>query len=260
MHAGGRRGVSKVAVPAALIVIVVIVVAGAYFALNKSPATSTTTSSSGPPPTSLVSTDVNQLVQDLNARNVDGLVSLYSPNSVLVWSGNVGGLAGMYTGGQNIRLIYATTVGKSSSLDANLSNYDQTVVSPTVVNATFQMKLLANSTAAGIVHATIDVTEEWTGVSGSWQISKENWAYTLYDSSFIDAGIPSATTFPQWGYELKGGNPNLVSEKSFEWHAGPYIAASVYAFLFGVLALAALRLRSIGKARGTEANRPLNGP
>lgn len=245
MKAGRRRGISKVAVPAAIVIIVVIVVAGAYFALTRTPTTSTTISSTGPPPASVVSTDVDQFVQDLNARNVDGLLSLYSPESVLVWSGNVGGLAGMYTGDQNIRLIYATTVGKSVSLDANLSNYQQNVISPTIVNATYQIKLLANSTAAGIVHATIDVTEEWTGVTGAWQISKENWAYTQYDSSYIDAGIPSATTFPQWGYELKGGNPNLVSEKSFEWHAGPYIAASVYAFLFGVLALTALRLRSL---------------
>jgi hypothetical protein len=31
-----------------------------------------------------------------------------------------------------------------------------------------------------------------------------------------------------------GLNPNLVPEKSFEWHAGPYVAASVYAFLGAV--------------------------
>jgi hypothetical protein len=37
---------------------------------------------------------------------------------------------------------------------------------------------------------------------------------------------------------LKNGhNPDLISEKSFEWHAGPYIAALVYAFLAGVLAV-----------------------
>jgi len=225
----------------------VIAVAGAYFALSRSSTTSSSVVSSAPPPTSVVSTEVNQLIQNLDSRNVDGLVALYSPNSVLVWSGNVGGLAGMYTGDQNIRLIYAATVGKSFTLDANLSNYKQTVISPSIVNATWEMKLLANSTAAGIVHATIDITEEWSGVSGTWQISKENWAYTLYDSSLIDAGIPSSTTFPQWGYELKGGNPNLVSEKSFEWHAGPYIAASVYAFLFGVLALTVLRLRTLDR-------------
>ena len=63
------------------------------------------------------------------------------------------------------------------------------------------------------------------------------------DSSYIDEGIPTATTFPQWGYEAKGGNPNLVSEKSFEWHAGPYVAVSVYAFLAGVLGYAVIRFR-----------------
>ena len=171
-------------------------------------------------------------------------MTFYAPSATLVWSGKVGGLAGLYSPAGNIRLIYATTVGKSVTLEANVSDYAQKTISPTVVNATFVIKMLENSTEAGIVHATIDVSQEWNWGGTGWQISKENWAYTFFDSSFIDAGIPAATTFPQWGYELKGGNPNLVSEKSFEWHAGPYVAASVYAFLFGIIAFMALRFRS----------------
>jgi len=198
---------------------------------------------------------VNQFIQDFNARNVDGLASFYTSSSVLLWSGNVGGLKGLYTGAGNIRLLYATTVGKSTSMDANISNYAEKTISPTVVNATFVITLLANSTIAGTVTANIDATQEWSMGSGGWQISKENWAYTHYDSSLQDAGLGSATTFPQWGYALKGGNPNLVSEKSFEWHAGPYVAASVYAFLFGVVAVMALRFRSMGKGALAEKRR-----
>jgi hypothetical protein len=240
----GRTGLSKVAIAVALIVI--IAVAGAYVFLARGPTspTSTQSSSSSTLPTVPVKDEVNQFIQDFNGRNVDAVVAFYAQSSTLVWSGNVGGLAGMYSPVGNIRLIYATTVGKSLMLDANVSNYAEKTISPTVVNATFVIKMLENSSEAGIVHATIDVTQEWTWGSAGWQISKENWAYALFDSSFIDQGLPAATTFPQWGYELKGGNPNLVSEKSFEWHAGPYVAASVYAFLFGVFALMALRFRS----------------
>ena len=248
---------SKLAVPAALVIIVVIVVAGALVLLPKgSKTTSAQTSSTSSLPTVALNSTVSQLIQDLNTRNVEGLIAFYSPDAVDIWSGSTGGLSGMYTGTTNIKLIYATTVGKSSSLDANISDYTQGVSSPTQENASFVIKLIANSTAAGIVHAIIDVSEQWAWAGSGWQITKENWAYTLYDSSLIDAGIPSATTFPQWGYELKGGNPNLVSEKSFEWHAGPYIAASVYAFLFGVLAIAALRLRSIDRREKRKRTGP----
>jgi hypothetical protein len=257
MYAGRRRrGMSKFAVPAALVIIVVIVVAGALVLLPKGSKTTVQSSSTTSLPTVALTSTVSQLIQDLNARNVEGLIAFYSPDAVDIWSGSTGGLSGMYTGTTNIKLIYATTVGKSSSLDANISDYSQGVSSPTQENASFVIKLLANSTAAGIVHATIDVSEQWDWAGSGWQITKENWAYTLYDSSLIDAGIPSATTFPQWGYELKGGNPNLVSEKSFEWHAGPYIAASVYAFLFGVLAIAALRLRSIDRRERPKRTGP----
>ncbi len=139
----------------------------------------------------------------------------------------------MYTPVGNIRLIYATTVGKSIALNANISNYAEKTISPTITNATFVITMLENSTEAGIVHATIDVTQEWVWGSAGWQITKKNGlirSSTLHSST---RGYPPPRTFPQWGYELKGGNPNLVSEKSFEWHARPY-DASVYAFLFGV--------------------------
>jgi len=238
---GGRTGISKLAVPVALIVI--LVAAGAYVFLARGSTTSTSTqsSSSSALPTVPVNATVSQFIQDFNNRNVDGLVTFYTQSAVLVWSGKVGGLAGMYSPVGNIRLIYATTVGKSLKLDANISNYAQKTISPTIVNASFLITMLENSTEAGIVHATIDVSQQWSWGSAGWQISKENWTYTFFDSSYIDSGRPVATTFPQWGYALKGGNPNLVSEKSFEWHAGPYVAAAVYAFLFGVVALMALR-------------------
>jgi hypothetical protein len=228
------------------VLVVIVAVAGVYFFLPRGPTSSTSTqsSSSSALPTIPVRTEVDQFIKDFNNRNVDAVVAFYAPSSTLVWSGNVGGLAGLYSPAGNIRLIYATTVGKSVTLDANVSNYAEKTISPTVTNATFLIEMVENSTAAGIVHATIHVTQEWVWGNAGWQISKENWAYAKFDSSYIDEGLPAATTFPQWGYQLKGGNPNLVEEKSFEWHAGPYVAASVYAFLFGVVAIVALRFRS----------------
>lgn len=239
-----RRGLSKLAIPIALVAI--LVVAGGYVFLTQgSGSNSSTTQSSTASQSSIpVNTAVNQFMQDLNSRSVDNMVSFYSPNAVSVWSGNTGGLSGMYTGTNSIRLIYATTVGKDHQLDANLSDYKERVVSPAQTNVTFVVNLVANSTTAGIVTANIDVSQQWNLGSSGWQITKENWSYQLFDSTLIDQGLGSATTFPQWGYAVKGGNPNLVGEKSFEWHAGPYVAASVYAFLIGVVALTVLKFRS----------------
>ncbi len=240
----GRTGASKLA--ALVVVIAVLAAAGGYVFLARGPATPTQTSTAGPP-TVPVQTAVDQLVQDLNDRKVDGLVTFYSPNAVDVWFGNTGGLSGRYVGPEQIRLIYATSVGKTTTLDANVSDYAEDVFSPTNVNATFVMNMRGNSSVAGILTAKVDVSQEWNWGDSGWQISKENWNYALFDSSYIDANQSGSTTFPQWAVMKTGGNPNLVSEKSFEWHAGPYVAASVYAFLFGVVALLALRLRSTGR-------------
>jgi len=171
-------------------------------------------------------------------------VSFYTPSSVVHWSGELGGLQGLYVGAGNIRLLYAATVGKTTALEANASSYAEDVLTPDNVNTTFNLVLHANSTVAGVLDATISVSQAWSWGDTGWQISRENWTYTQFFSSLLNAQLGTVTTFPQWGYETKGGNPNLVSEKSFEWHAGPYIAASIYAFLFGFVAIAALRLKS----------------
>jgi len=238
-----RRGISRVVIPIAIIV-VLVVAAAVIFLGRGSPNTSSTSSSAASLPNVPVDSYVTQIIQDLNSRNVDALMNLYNPNAVSVWSGATGGLSGQYAGTNSIRLIYATTVGKDTSINANVSSLADKTISPTETNTTFVIKLVANSTAAGIVKATILATEQWNWGGSGWQITKENWAYRNFDSSFIDAGLGSATTFPQWGYELKGGNPNLVPDKSFEWHAGPYVAASVYAFLAGIVCVFALKSRS----------------
>jgi hypothetical protein len=105
--------------------------------------------------------------------------------------------------------------------------------------------MIANSSAGlGTINATIDVSQEWSWGGAGWRIARENWAYTQFDSSAIDLQhYPPVTTFPQWTLMKEGQNPDLVSEKSFEWHAGPYVAASVYAFLLGVVAFVFLRFR-----------------
>jgi hypothetical protein len=247
-----RRGVSRLAVPVALIV--VLAVAGGYVFLTRSPAVSTSTQSSisSTQPSIPLRSAVDQFLQDFNAREVDSVLTFYTPTSVVVWSGKTGGLVGKYTGASNIRLIYAASVGKTSTMDANLSDYAQNVFSPKHINATFMVVLLANSSVAGKLNATVDVSQEWNWGSGGWHISKENWDYTYFDASLLDLQYGSATTFPQWGYMQEGGNPNLVSEKSFEWHAGPFLAAGLYGFLFSILTVMALRFRSRDK-RGRPA-------
>src|ERR1035437_4646487 len=104
MHSSPDRRVSKLVIP--IVIIVVLIVAGAYafFALGGQKTTSSSAKSS--PSNALSNVPLNgtvdQLVQDLDTRNVDGVVSFYSPTAVTVWSGQTGGLSGMYAGTDSI--------------------------------------------------------------------------------------------------------------------------------------------------------------
>jgi hypothetical protein len=243
----GRAAVSKLAVPVALIVILVAAGAFVFFTRSSLTSSSTQSSNSSALPTITVRTAVNQFVQQINNRSIEGVLTFYTPTSLVVWSGNTGGLVGKYNGAGNIRLIYAASVGKTTKISANVSNFAENLFSPTHENATFVIGMHANSTTAGIVNATVLVSQEWNWGNGGWQIARENWNYKFFDASFLDAQQGSATTFPQWGVMKIGGNPNLVSEKSFEWQAGSFVAAAVYAFLFSIAFLLAVKLRSRGE-------------
>jgi hypothetical protein len=63
-------------------------------------------------------------------------------------------------------------------------------------------------------------------------------------------GFCCVTTFPQWTALKDGQSPNLVSDKSFEWNAGPYVAASVYALLGGVATIGLIRYRKDANRSG----------
>jgi hypothetical protein len=198
-----------------------------------------------------VRTAVDQLFKDFNARNVTGLVSFYAFSAEIIWTGNTQGLYGGYTGAGAIAILYGSTIGKTTNLNATFSNYAEKAVTPSNVNVTLTLALDGNSTVLGRLNGIIDVSQKWIYTQGEWQIVKENWNYKTFQIQYP----VSATTFPQWGVMKGGKSPDLVSEKNLEWQAGPYLAAGVYAFLFSVLALAVMKHRTV---KSRQRSSPLN--
>lgn len=204
--------------------------------------TSTTTYSCtgcSPPP---LKNAVERWAADFNSRDVTGLGNFYATDGTVVWSGvsQAGSLLGTYNGIGNIRILYGSSIGKTTTLVANISDYNEQDINPSNANVTLILTMNGQSTVVGNLSITIAANQQWNYFNGQWQIVKETWNYV----KFYESTPVSSTTFPQWTAMKEGENPNLVSEKSFEWHAGPYIAASVYAFLAGVLMFGALKFRN----------------
>jgi hypothetical protein len=243
----GRLAISALAV--AVVVFVALGVAVELVFLPKAstsstPSTTTTAttaySCSGcATPSTTVKAAVTQWVADFNSRDVTGIGNFYAQDTVVVWTGTAPGLTGTYNGVGNVRILLGSSIGKTTSLTASIANYNEKDVNPFNANVTFTLTQNGNSSVVGALGITIDANQQWNYVGGQWQIVKETWNYVTFTEQFP----VSATTFPQWTAMKEGQNPNLVSEKSFEWHAGPYVAASIYAFLFGVLAFGVLRYR-----------------
>jgi hypothetical protein len=248
-----NRGFSKrLAISALAVGVVVFVVVGIAVELvflpkasssattvNTTASTSVYCSAGCPAPSTPLKSAVDQWVQDFNTRNVAGLSNFYTTDSAVVWAGQGGSLNGVYNGKANVQILYGSSIGKTTFLIANISNYSEKPLNPSNVNVTLTLAMNGNSTVVGGLTITVAASQLWNYVGGQWQIAHENWNYV----TFIQQYPVSATTFPQWTALKTGQNPNLVSEKSFEWNAGPYVAASVYAFLFGVLAFGVIAFR-----------------
>jgi hypothetical protein len=187
-----------------------------------------------------VKSAVDQLIQDFNSRNVGGLSNLYAPDACVTWTGLASGLIGTYNGQGNIKILYGSSIGKTTVLNASITNYNEKAATPTNFDVSMTILMHGNSSVVGALDATIDATQQWVYNGGQWQIVKETWDYKVFKVQFP----VSSTTFPQWGALKTGKNPDLVSEKSFEWNVGPYVAASVYAFLFGIVAMGVMKYRA----------------
>jgi hypothetical protein len=243
----GRLAISALAVAVVVFVAIGIAVELVFLPKASSPGTTTATSASSTSvycqsgcstPSTPLKTAVDSWVAAFNNRDVTGLGNFYSQDASVVWT-NAPGLTGTYNGLGNIRILYGSSIGKTTALTASIANYQAKDTNPSNSNVTLTLSMAGNSTVVGALTITVDATQQWNYVGGQWQIVKESWNYVKFNEQFP----VSATTFPQWTALKEGQNPNLVSEKSFEWNAGPYVAASVYAFLFGVLALGLIAYR-----------------
>ncbi len=251
-------GASRFILPIAIVVAVAF--AGVYVLVeqsdtastsgsNSSNATSSSTATySGPLPSTPVKSAVDQWLKAFNRRDVEGLLNFYGFSSDVIWTGNTAGLQGGYAGAGSIRILYGSTIGKTTKLLATSSNYTEKTLSPVNTNITMALRLDGNSSVLGTLNGTIIATQDWFFTSGQWQIVKENWDYKTFNVQYP----ASSTTFPQWSALKEGKSPDLVSEKSLEWREGPVAAAAIYALLAGVVSIAILKSRTHRRSRESE--------
>jgi len=192
-----------------------------------------------PKPSQPVRIAVNQWVSDLKSQNVTALGNLYAPSANVTWTGVAAGLTGTYSGIVNIRVLYGSSIGRDIALNTSVVSYKEKYADSSNAEVTLALYMKGNSSVVGEFAAKVNASQQWNYFRGDWQAVNETWNYITYDVQFRG----SHTTFPQWTAMIEGKNPNLVSDKSLEWNFGPYLAASVYAFLAGVVAVGFIESR-----------------
>jgi len=94
-----------------------------------------------------------QWVADFDARDVTGLANLYTNDALVNWTSssevlpNV--LDGVYSGIDNIRILYGSEIGKTTALIATLSNYKETDINQDNANVSLTLTMKGNRPWSG---------------------------------------------------------------------------------------------------------------
>ncbi len=190
---------------------------------SSSSTTSSTSGAAGPSEQSLNSS-VQQFVSDFNNRDVTSIKTYFTSTSAISWTGSAGGLQGTYSGVDGAGIVYATSVGHTTSLKATESRLNILLAGNTGTVG-YRLNMTGVSNVIGKFNTTADVSQVWAYQGGAWTIQTDDWNYLSFSSN----NPSQATVFPQWGLTLNGQPPSLAGEHVLEWNVAPYLALGIYA-------------------------------
>lgn len=179
------------------IVVVIVVVAAISANLLHGPAASkstTTTASSALLPITTLEPAVDVHIDHLNSRNVTLIVSDYTSDAVVNWSGITGGMGGIYSGTVDIKILFAGSFASAESISLTVNSYEQKIVNSTTALALFNMTMNGNSSVLGKFEAKINAATYYVSIADQWKIASEYWDYLEMGGT----SLGGATTFPQW--------------------------------------------------------------
>ncbi len=232
-----RRAVSGTVIAVVVVVIVVVAGAGAYFAFGMgggggSSTTTTTTSTSGgqgAPTKESLNSSVQQFVTDFNNRDVTSIKTFFTSSSAISWTGSAGGLQGTYSGVDGAGIVYATSVGHTTSIKVTESKLTLQLAGSTGTVG-YTLNITGMSNIVGAFNSTANVSQVWVYQGGAWTIQTDDWNYLSFQSN----NPSQATVFPQWGLTLNGKPPSLAGEHVIEWNVAPYLAVGIYAAIVAI--------------------------
>ncbi len=233
-----RRAVSGTVIAVVVVVVIAVAAAGAFFAFgmggggtttSSSSSTASSTSGAAGPSEQSLNSSVQQFVLDFNNRDVTSIKTYFTSTSAISWTGSAGGLQGTYSGIDGAGIVYATSVGHTTSLKATESRLNILLAGSTGTVG-YRLNMTGVSNVIGKFNTTADVSQVWVYQGGVWTIQTDDWNYLSFESN----NPSQATVFPQWGLTLNGQPPSLAGEHVLEWNVAPYLALGIYVAIIAI--------------------------
>lgn len=108
------------------------------------------------------------------------------------WVGQASVFGGVYDGFRNVRLLWASVMGSSETIDeASFTDYSASFVGDTAT-VSYTLTLVGRGKLVGDFNMGIDVVTVWEYGNGQWTIINDTWDFVIFEVEIVAQG----TVFP----------------------------------------------------------------
>jgi len=128
----------------------------------------------------------------LGEKDVQRMMEFYSSaNPFAEWGGQSGVFAGTYPGFNNVRLLWASVIGNTETIESTFTDYSASFVGDTST-VSYELETVGRGKLVGDFSMVIDVVTVWDYVNGRWVITDDRWDFVIFEVEIVAQG----TVFP----------------------------------------------------------------
>ena len=124
-------------------------------------------------------------------KDVQRMMDFYSSLPYAEWGGQSGVFAGTYPGFNNVRLLWASVIGNTETIDPTFTDYSASFVGDTAT-VSYKLATEGRGKLVGDFSMVIDVVTVWDYENGRWVIVDDRWDFVIFEVEIVAQG----TVFP----------------------------------------------------------------
>ncbi len=135
---------------------------------------------------------VDDFYDAFGSKDINELLTFYSKSDVYAqWTGQSKVFNGIYPGWNNVRLLFASVLGTTLSIQPTIREYSASFIGDQAT-VTYRLNATGVGKMIGEFEFETDVITQWRYVDGQWLIEDDRWEFIFFKQENVSEG----TVFP----------------------------------------------------------------